>query len=156
MSQLNNNSNKTNFVKVLSIVSILTLVIFSSVQVVVVKANHSELGETVSYGTMNLFHEDKLFVNYGGDYYFNTLQNNEFELVDYIISEYSIDGAIDVFNVYEDTQEFIIEPKFNNNEWSDILVLYKLNEQTLNFELTNIYEDESGIDQFVTQLENTV
>ena len=146
--------NSKQIVKVTSMLSILTLVIFSSVQFV--NASHSELGNTVTYGTLNLFHEDKMSVNYFGDYYFNTLQNNEFELIDYIINEYSIDGAIDLFNIHEDAQEFILEPVFTNGEYSNILVLYKLNENTRMFELNSIYEDESGINQFVTQLENTV
>lgn len=113
--------------------------------------------EFKQYGTIG--QEDQLYVkDVNGIYWVNTMANygignGQFEAINEINDNFTIDGAIKVFGINEDTQDFIYEPVFSNGEYSDILFVYKLTSFN-NFELIDVYEDESGLNDMVTELEN--
>lgn len=119
--------------------------------------NNAQAAVFEQYGTIG--QEDELTAqDSNGLYYVNTgvkygIGNGSFEQVNEINDNFTIDGAIKVFGIYEDTQDFIYEPVLSNGKYSDILFVYKLTSFN-NFELVDIYEDESGINEQVTQLEN--
>lgn len=112
------------------------------------------------YGSIG--QEDQLFTrDSNGLYYVNTMTNygkgnGQFEQVNEINDHFTIDGAIKVFGINEDTQAFIYEPVLSNGQYSNVLFMYELTSFN-HFELTHIYEDiDSGIDEEVTELENTI
>ncbi len=115
--------------------------------------------EFAQYGTVG--QEDQLFAkDSNGLYYVNTgtaygIGNGMFEQVNEINKHFTIDGAIKTFGINEDTQQFIYEPILSNGEYSDVLFMYEIVGFN-HFQLTHIYEDESGIDEEVTQLENNI
>ncbi|MDR4491409.1 MAG: hypothetical protein R2685_11000 [Candidatus Nitrosocosmicus sp.] len=115
--------------------------------------------EFAQYGSIG--QEDQLTAqDSNGLYYVNTgnaygIGNGMFEQVNEINEHFTIDGAIKTFGIYEDTQAFIYEPVLSNGKYSNVLFMYELVAFN-HFELTAIYEDESGIDQQVTQLENNI
>lgn len=114
-------------------------------------------GKLLPYGSIG--QEDELFTtDKNGLYYVNTgvkygIGNGSFEQVNEINEHFTINGAIKTFGIYEDTEAFIYEPILSNGKHSDILFVYKINGE--HFELISIHEDKSGIDQMVTQLENS-
>lgn len=116
-----------------------------------------QAAEFKEYGSIG--QEDQLFVkDNNGIYWVNTgiaygVGNGQFEAINEINDNFTIDGAIKTFGINEDTQAFIYEPILNNGEFSNVLFMYELTEFN-HFELTHIYDDESGINQELTELEN--
>lgn len=110
------------------------------------------------YGSVG--QEDQLYVqDSNGIYWVNTgtaygVGNGQFEAINEINDRFTINGVIKTFGINEDVQEFIYEPILSNGEYSDVLFMYKLTSFN-NFELVHIYADESGINQEVTELENS-
>ena len=110
--------------------------------------------EFKSYGSIG--QEDQLFAqDSNGLYYVNTMThygigNGSFEQINEINDNFTIDGAIKTFGIYEDTEKFIYEPILSNYEFSDVLFMYELVGFN-HFELTHIYADESGLDQELTE-----
>jgi len=113
--------------------------------------------EFKQYGTIG--QEDELVIkDNNGIYWVNTqtaygVGNGQFEAINEINDNFTIDGAIKTFGINEDIQSFIYEPVLNNGEFSNVLFMYELVSFN-NFELTHIYEDESGINEELTELEN--
>ncbi len=70
-----------------------------------------------------------------------------------LVHSLTIDQAIDRYGIHEDTTAFIYEPHVKNIS-TDVLFLYELTDLN-HFEVTYIYSDVSGIDQEVTQMENS-
>lgn len=134
------------------IISVLALVALSS-------ASLAYGAEFAQYGTIG--QEDQLTAqDSNGLYYVNTMTaygigNGMFEQINEINEHFTIDGAIKTFGIYEDTQAFIYEPVLSNGKYSNVLFMYELIEFN-HFQLTHIYEDESGINEQVTQLENNI
>lgn len=113
--------------------------------------------EFKQYGTIG--QEDQLYVkDANGIYWVNTgiaygIGDGQFEAINEINDNFTIDGAIKTFGINEDTTDFIYEPILSNGEYSNVLFMYELVSFN-NFELTHIYEDESGINEELTELEN--
>ena len=118
--------------------------------------NNAHAAQFEQYGTIG--QEDQLIAkNENGLYYVNTgtaygIGNGMFEQVNEISDNFSINGAINTFGIYEDTETFIYEPILSNGKYSNVLFMYNLEGQM--FELVHIYADESGINEELTQLEN--
>ena len=142
--------------KVLLITAILGLSIYA-----LIGTGFQSVGavEFSQYGQIG--QEDQLVVrDNNGLYWINTgtaygVGNGQFELFNEINDNFSINGAIKVFGINEDTESFIYEPQFSNGKFSNVLFLYEIVEPN-HFKLNAVYEDESGIDQEVTQLENNI
>lgn len=117
----------------------------------------SYAAEFKPYGSIG--QEDELVVkDQNGIYWVNTgiaygVGNGQFEAINEINDNFTIDGAIKTFGINEDVQSFIYEPILSNGEYSNVLFMYELVSFN-NFELVHIYEDESGINEELTQLEN--
>jgi hypothetical protein len=115
-------------------------------------ANHSGLGGFMLYeNAPSGVYEDMAYFWNDGDFYHNYVPskgNGGFMLNDTIIPEYSVNGAIKMFGIQEDTNEFIVE--LDGGLYHDILVLYTWNGQNYIFE--DAYFDESGIDEPVSVL----
>lgn len=115
--------------------------------------------EFKQYGTIG--QEDELVIkDNNGIYWVNTqtaygVGNGQFEAINEINDNFTIDGAIKTFGINEDIQSFIYEPVLSNGEFSNVLFMYELVSFN-NFELTHIYEDESGINEELTELENNI
>jgi hypothetical protein len=141
--------NTKNNVLAIVVLSIALLSTFSTVNA----------AEFKQYGTVG--QEDQLYVkDINGIYWVNTginygIGNGSFEAINEINDNFTIDGAIKTFGIYEDTQQFIYEPKLSNGQFSNILFVYELVSFN-HFQLTHIYADESGINEELTQLENNI
>lgn len=118
-----------------------------------------QAAEFKEYGSIG--QEDELVIkDNNGIYWVNTMTNygvgnGQFEAINEINDRFDINGAIKTFNINEDVQSFIVEPILSNGEYSNVLFMYELVSFN-NFELVHVYEDESGIDEQVTQLENNI
>lgn len=111
------------------------------------QAHHMGLPEFMPYGSVG--QEDELTANVNGDYYVNIVLgkgNGQFMLVDYIIDQYTAKGAYKMFGV-TDHKDFIVEPSYAGF-YSNVLFMYKWDGN--NYNLIHIYNDDSGLDQFVT------
>lgn len=73
---MSNIINSNNLKMVISTITSLTLVLVLISSVNFVNANHNELGDTVEYGTLNLFHEDVSHVEYNDEHYVNVVFEN--------------------------------------------------------------------------------
>lgn len=138
-------------IKILSVLAIVTLSI--------VTINQAFAAEFKQYGSIG--QEDQLYAqDDNGLYYVNTgaaygKGNGQFEQVNEINDNFTIDGAIKTFGINEDTETFVYEPVLSNGEYSNVLFIYEIVGFN-HFELTHIYEDESGLNQEVTELENNI
>lgn len=136
----------------IQVISVLTIVALS-----IVSINSVFAVEFKQYGSIG--QEDQLYVqDSNGIYWVNTgsaygVGNGQFEQVNEINDNFTIDGAIKTFGINEDTEQFIYEPILNNGEYSNILFLYEIVGFN-HFQLKAVYEDESGLNQELTQLEN--
>lgn len=138
----------------------MNMVLIVSLITIVISANLSTTVQAVQfeqYGSIG--QEDQLYTqDNNGLYYVNTginygIGNGSFEQINEINDHFTINGAIKTFGINEDTQSFIYEPVLSNGKYSDVLFMYELVGFN-NFELTHIYEDESGLNQELTELEN--
>lgn len=142
----------------IQIISVLTIVAISIVSLGHIN-NNVEASIFMPYGSIG--NEDQIYTqDENGLYYINTMTNygignGSFEQINEINIRFDINEAIKTFGINEDTQSFIYEPVLSNGEFSNVLFMYELVSFN-NFELTHIYEDESGIDEQVTQLENDI
>lgn len=143
--------NTQNQIKTVLAMSAIIAILCGSVSTV------SYAAEFKPYGSIG--QEDELVVkDQNGIYWVNTgiaygVGNGQFEAINEINDNFTIDGAIKTFGINEDVQSFIYEPILSNGEYSNVLFMYELVSFN-NFELVHIYEDESGINEELTQLEN--
>lgn len=138
--------------------NVLAIVVLSIAMIAYITGNTVQAAEFKEYGSIG--QEDQLYaVDNNGLYYVNTMTNygngnGSFEQVNEINDHFTINGAIKTVGINEDSQQFIIEPVLSNGQYSNVLFMYELNDN--NYKLTHIYEDESGIDQQITELENNI
>ena len=140
--------------QIITIITVLTIVGIS-----IVSTNQVYAAIFMPYGSIG--QEDQLYTqDNDGLYYVNTGMNygkgnGSFEQVNEINDNFSINGAIKTFGINEDTEQFIYEPILSNGEYSNVLFMYELVGFN-HFQLKAVYEDESGINQELTELENNI
>ena len=116
---------------VISVITSLTLVFIlsSSVNSVFASSNF------MSYGS--IANEDELFTIHDGSIYVNIVHNGngQFMKVTDIDTNYSIDQAIERFNIHEDTTSFVVEPSI----YSETGLVFEL-DNDLQFQLIGAIE----------------